>query len=154
MADDFELLHPSDKPALLGLSNPGLIAASSKALQDLEYKTHTVKTHGDFLSRFSQFQYHLVLLEELFDATAPNENLSLIGLQGMAMSQRRHAVCLLFGSSFKTLHPMQAFQQSVHAVVHPTDADKLNQILPKIVSDHELFYTVYRDSQLRVAQGK
>ena len=154
MAVELDLLSPNDRPALLGLSSPELLAGCQKTLQDLGYKVHRTASHADFLSRFAQVQYHLVILEELFEATSALENKALTSLQAMPMHQRRHAASLLLGRSYQTLHSLQAFQQSVHAVINSADLDKLPQIVQKVTADNDLFYSVYRDAQLRLAQGK
>lgn len=154
MAAEFELLTANDRPALLALSSPDLLSASRKALEELGYKIHNAVSHTEFLSRFTQIQYQVVILEELFDAASALENRALASLQGMPMNQRRHAVCFLVGRSYQSLNPMQAFQQSVHAVVNSADADKLPQIIQKVTADHDLFYHVFRDAQTRTAQGK
>ena len=72
----------------------------------------------------------------------------------MPMGLRRHAVIILIGNSFQSLHAMQAFRQSVHAVVNPADLHGLKQIIQQVVADTDLFLIMYRDSQTRIAQGK
>ena len=154
MAAEIDLLNATDRPVLLGLATPDWAAACKKTLEDLGYKVHCADSHSDFMSRFVQIQYPLLILEESFDAAPPQDNQTLKALQAMPMGQRRHVVSVLVGKSFQTLHPMQAFQQSVHAVVNAGDLGKLPQIIQKAVADHGLFYGVFRDSQLRLTQGK
>src|SRR6266566_6132624 len=117
MSNKFDFVSTTDKPALLAFSTPGWLEASRTALAELGYKVHTAATHGDFLVRFSQIHYQVVILEELFAANNIGENLTLQALQVMPMAQRRHSTVILFGDSFQTFTPMQAFQQSVHAVI-------------------------------------
>src|SRR5262245_13835303 len=121
MADRFEFISATDKPALLAFSSPEWLEAAKSALQELGYKVHTAATHGDFLIRFSQIRYQVVIVEELFAANTIDENMTLKALQSMPMSQRRHATVILFGDSFQTFTPMQAFQQSVHAVINSSE---------------------------------
>ena len=154
MAAEFELLNATDKPALLAVTNPDLLSACRQALEELGYKVHSVASHADFLTRFSQISYQIVILVELFDAGSPGNNRTLATLQSMPMNQRRHAVCMLFGASYQSLHPMQAFQQSVHGVINHTDLGKLGQIIQKVVSENDLFYSGYRDAQLLLAKSK
>ncbi|MBI2947955.1 MAG: hypothetical protein HYY23_09925 [Verrucomicrobia bacterium] len=154
MPADLDLLSSTDRPALLGLSSAEFLAACRKALEGLGYKVHHAASHAEFLSRFSQIQYQVAMVEDVFDAPSALENRALTALQGMPMSQRRHAVSFLLGRSFQTLNPMQAFQQSVHAVVNAADLDKLPQIVQKVTADHDLFYNIFRDSQNRLAQAK
>ena len=98
-------------------------------------------------------------LEELFACNAPEENPTLQSIQQMPMPQRRHAVFILLGSSLSTLSAMEAFQQSVHAVVNREELallgpNILGPIVQRVVADNDLFLNVYRDSQIRMAQGK
>src|SRR5882672_9907203 len=112
MSDQFEFLSATDKPALLAFSTPEWLETVKTALQELGYKVHTAATHSDFLIRFSQVHYAVVVLEERFAANTLEENITLQALQQMPMSQRRHATVVLFGDAFQTFTPMQAFAQS------------------------------------------
>ena len=89
MSNKFEFISATDKPALLAFSTPELLESARTALAELGYKIHTAATHGDFLIRFSQIRYQVVIVEELFAANNIAENLTLQALQGMPMSQRR-----------------------------------------------------------------
>jgi hypothetical protein len=72
----------------------------------------------------------------------------------MPMSVRRHVVVILIGHEYETLNQMQAFQQSVHAVVNPRDMRNLPQIIQHVVSENDLRLAIYRGIQLEMAQGK
>src|SRR6185436_3310093 len=121
MAGEFDFVSATDKPALLAFSTPEWLESAKGSLQELGYKVHTAATHSDFLIRFSQFRYQVVILEELFAANSIAENSTLTTLQNMPMSQRRHSTIVLFGSSLQTFTPMQAFQYSVNAVINPSE---------------------------------
>src|SRR4051812_27779850 len=147
MADRFEFLSTTDKPALLAFSTPEWLEAARTALVELGYKVHTAATHGDFLIRFSQIRYQVVILEEAFATNTMEENLTLKALQNMAMNQRRHATVILFGNAFQTFTPLQAFQQSVHAVINSSELFLLKQLIEKSVADNVLFLHSFRDAQ-------
>src|SRR5213594_3547814 len=91
MSGKFDFVSATDKPALLAFSSPEWLEAAKTALTELGYKVHTAATHGDFLIRFSQIRYQVVIVEELFAANNIGENLTLQALQHMPMGQRRHA---------------------------------------------------------------
>jgi hypothetical protein len=91
----------------------------------------------------------VVIIEELFAANDPSENLTLKAIQDMPMSQRRHATVILFGNSFQTFTPMQAFQQSVHAVINSSELFLLQQLIEKAVADNNLFLHSFREVQSR-----
>ncbi len=154
MAIEFDFTSPADKPALLAISSPRLMAEVRDVLTELGYAVHPAANHEDFLARFSQVQYQLVVVEELFSAAAPAENKTLLVLQNMPMPQRRHAVVILVGESFLTRNALQAFQQSVHAVVQSDDMPILPRVIQQAVAENSLFLNTYRETQLRIAQGK
>ena len=154
MSSKFDFISATDKPALLAFSTPEWLEAAKSALNELGYKVHTAATHGDFLIRFTQVRYHVVIVEELFAANTISENLTLQALQGMPMSQRRHSTVILFGESFQTFTPMQAFQQSVHAVINSSELFLLKQLIEKAVADNSLFLHSYRESQARAYSNK
>src|SRR5205807_4030374 len=111
MSTKFDFVSTTDKPALLAFSTPEWLEAAKNALNELGYKVHTAATHGDFLIRFTQVRYQVVVVEELFAANDLNENLTLQALQKMAISQRRSATVILFGNSFQTFTPLQALDR-------------------------------------------
>jgi hypothetical protein len=154
MAGEFETMFitAGDKPALVGCSNPERVEAARRALRDLGYKIHAVTSHQDFIARFSRIRYEVVILEELFAATKPEENLSLTMVQNMAMGQRRHAVIILLGDHFTTYDPMQAFQKSVHLVINGAEISMLKHLTEKILADNELFLHTYREVQGHIAK--
>src|SRR5205809_2517392 len=149
MSNKFDFVSASDKPALLAFSTPEWLEAARSALNELGYKVHTAATHGDFLIRFSQIRYQVVIVEELFAANNIGENLTLQALQSMPMGQRRHATVILFGESFQTFTPMQAFHQSVHAVINSSELFLLKQLIEKAIADNTLFLNSFREAQTR-----
>ena len=153
MPGDFEnqFVTAADKPALIAFSTPDWLEAVKVALKALGYKVHTAATHSDFLVRFSQVRYQVVIVEELFGANNVEENSTLKALQTMPMSLRRHATVILLGNSFQTFAPMEAFQQSVHAVINSSEMFMLKQLIEKAVAENDLFLQSYREVQNRVS---
>ena len=150
MNDQFDFISATDKPALLAFSTPEWLETVKTALQELGYKVHTAATHSDFLIRFSQVRYQVVILEERFAANSIEENLTLQALQQMPMNQRRHSTSILLGDSFQTFTPMQAFQQSVHAVINSSELFLIKQLIEKAVADNQMFLHSYREVQSRL----
>jgi hypothetical protein len=149
MSTKFDFISATDKPALLAFSTPEWLDAAKSALTELGYKVHTAATHSDFLIRFSQVRYQVVILEELFAANNIGENLTLQALQSMPMAQRRGSTVILFGDSFQTFTPMQAFQHSVHAVINSSELFLLKQLIEKAVADNTLFLHSYQEAQAK-----
>ena len=151
MSVEFDFITSSDKPALLGLSTPELLDTAGKALDQLGYKVHTAVNHGEFLHKFVQVPYQVVILEEIFSSNTSELNESLIGLQRMPMNLRRHTAVILFGFSLATFNPLQAFQMGVHAVVNPSEMFLLIQLIQKAVADNDMFLHSFREAQKRFA---
>src|SRR5580700_4433583 len=99
MGDEFDFISAADKPALLAFSTPEWMETAKASCQELGYKVHTAATHSDFLIRFTQIRYQVVIVEELFAANSIEENSTLTSLQQMPMAQRRHSTVILLGSS-------------------------------------------------------
>ncbi len=150
MNDQFEFISATDKPALVAFSTPEWMDAVKTALQELGYKVHTAATHSDFLIRFSQVRYQVVIVEERFAANTLEENLTLQALQQMPMNQRRHATIVLLGESFQTFTPLQAFQQSVHAVINSSELFLIKQLIEKSIADNQMFLHSYNEVQSRL----
>lgn len=153
MSDAFEtqFITAADRPALVALSNPEWIDVCKRVLREIGYKSHVAGTHQEFASRFSQVRYQVVITEELFAASKPEENLTLRTLQKMPVAQRRHSTIILLGNAFRTFDPMQAFYQSVHAVINSAEIPMLKQLVEKAVADNDLFLIGFRESQKRLS---
>lgn len=154
MAIDLDFLNPSYKPALLALSAEDVITACKDMLREMNYKVLVANNHDDFATRFNNVQFQVVLIEEQFGEPNPEGNVTLRTLQRMPMAQRRHAIIILLGHKFQTLNAMQAFTQSVHAVVNWADLGSLSQIIQQVTAENTLFLNVYREAQLRAGAGK
>jgi DNA-binding PucR family transcriptional regulator len=150
MSDSFDFISGDDKPALIAFSSPEWLETAKAALLELGYKVHTAATHSDFLVRFSQVHYQLVIIEERFGANTIEENLTIQALQVMPMNQRRHATIILLGESCQTFMPMEAFKHSVHAVINSGELFLLKQLVEKAVADNTLFQHSYREVQNRI----
>ena len=150
MNASFDFVGSEDKPALIAFSTPEWLETAKAALQELGYKVHTAATHSDFLIRFSQVHYQVVIVEELFAANTPAENLTLKALQNMPVNQRRHATVLLVGNSFQTFAPMEAFKNSVHAVINSSELFLVKQLVEKAVADNDSFLHSFREIQARI----
>jgi hypothetical protein len=151
MSMDFDFLTAADKPALIALSTPELQETAKTALDQLGYKVHTAVNHGEFIHKFGQVAYQVVIIEEMFSSATPDENESLLALQRMPMTSRRHSTVILFGFNMATFNPMQAYQQCAHAVVNPSEMFLLLQLIQKAVADNDMFLHTFREVQRRVA---
>lgn len=153
MPTELDFITTADKPALLGLSTPEWLDAAMVALNEHGYKVHTAGTHADFMARFLQNKYEIVIIEELFASNSLEENETFKSLQVMPMPQRRHCSIILLGDNVQTFNVLQAFQLSVHAVVNRTETFLLGQLIQKVVEDREYFWKTYQEAQTMLTQS-
>ncbi len=151
MALEFELLGADDKPALMVLSTTEYIEAAQSALQQLGYKVHHIASHDEFPNKYGQIPYQVVVTEERFAGSGLGSNPTLQYIQTLPMAQRRHSVFFLIGESLQTMHPMQAYVHSVHAVVNPAELSSLGQIIQRVVGENDMFMFAYRDVVAKLA---
>ena len=137
MPTELDFITTTDKPALLALSTPEWLDAAMVALNEQGYKVHTAGTHADFMARFLQNKYELVVTEEHFASNTAAENTTLTALQTLPMAQRRHCSIILLGDTVQTFNVLQAFQLIVHAVVNRSEMFLLGQLIQKVVEDRE-----------------
>lgn len=151
---EFDFIGPSDKPALVAITDGERQATARHVLIELGYKVHSIDTHEEFPTRFSEIQYQVLILDENFAAESIADNRTLYYVQHLAMSERRHCVALLLGRSFETLNALQAYQQSVHAVINYSELSLLTQLVQKCVAENDVFLMTFRQTLIRIAQGK
>jgi len=150
MSLEFDFITTSDRPALVGTTTPAVTDAMQAALAQLGYKVHMAQNHGEFLHRYTQVPYQMVVVEETFAGSTLESNESLQNIQPMLMVHRRHSVFVLVGASFATFNPLQAFQYGVHAVLNPSELFLAQQLLEKAAADNDLFLHTYRDNLRRL----
>ncbi len=154
MADRFDFVSATDKPALLALTNPEWITIVQTALSELGYKVQKIGTHLEFPNRFAQVPYQILVIEDQFSDTPLSENMTLRTVQVLPMVQRRHTTIILIGESYETLNALQAFQMSVHAVINYSEMTLFRQLVKKVISENDLFLSNFREIGQRVSQGK
>jgi hypothetical protein len=139
--DFFEV---GDKTSLI-CADASTTEAVKNTLRELGYKFHTAETPELAIERMRYTDYNCIVIHENFAGTSIRSNPVLNYLAPLPMLQRRDSFVCLVGESFKTLDAMQAFAQSVHLVVNPSDLPNLTAILKKGLMESETLYRSYRD---------
>lgn len=150
--DDLDIIGPNDEPALVAVTTPEVIAVVKPALQEIGYKVHMAENFDQFETRYSQINYHVVVIEEFFAGSDSLTNPSLQMVQELPMSLRRHAVFILIGQTMETLNALQAFSASVHCTINYAELSMFPDLVRKTVVENDLFLSTYRDTQRRVYQ--
>ena len=153
MSFDTEFISNNAAPALLAINMPEWLARSRAILTQCGYKVRAASNHEDFYSRLTRTRYEVVVMEEGFSSDSIVDNVSLYRVQQMAMPERRNTTMIILGNSFETLNPRQAFQQSVHAVLHPDDIESLGPVVQQAVTNNSLFNEVFNAAEQRLMNG-
>ena len=141
-SDFFEV---GDKTSLI-CADPATTESVKGTLRDLGFKFHTAETPEMAIERMRYTTYDCIVIHENFAGNSLRSNPILNYLATLPMAQRRNSFVCLLGPSFKTLDAMQAFAQSVHLVMTPTDLPNMTAILRKGFAEFEGLYRAYRDT--------
>ena len=140
--DFFEL---GDKTSLI-CGDPNTTEVAKTTLHELGFKYHTAETPELAVERMRYTSYDCIIVHENFAGSSLRSNAVLNYLTPLPMPQRRNSFVCLIGPSFKTLDAMQAFGQSVHLVLNPSDLTNLGPILKKGLAEFDLLYRAYKES--------
>ncbi|BCB96648.1 hypothetical protein JZK55_15700 [Dissulfurispira thermophila] len=134
------------KTALICDDNPETQDSINSALKNLNYKIDISTNSADTFEKVRFNQYDVIILNENFAGSTPENNEVLKFFQNMPMISRRHIFLALIGQNFKTLDNMTAFSKSVNAVINKSDIANLTNILKKSIADNEQFYKIYKET--------
>ena len=140
--DFFEL---GDKTSLI-CADPSTTESAKETLRELGFKFHTAETPELAVERMRYTNYDCIVVHENFAGSSLRSNAVLNYLGPLPMALRRYSFVCLIGPSFKTLDAMQAFAQSVHLVMNPSDLPNLGPILKKGLAEFEQLYRAYKDT--------
>jgi hypothetical protein len=140
--DFFEL---GDRTSII-CADPATTEIVRNSLKDLGFKMHFADSEDGALDRIRYTQYNCIVIHENFAGSILQTNAVIQHLAPLPMNQRRGSFICLIGDSFNTLDAMQAFAQSVHVVINPSDLPNLTAILKKGLAEFEMAYRVYRIS--------
>ena len=140
--DFFEV---GDKTSLI-CADPHTTELAKATLRELGFKYHTAETPELAVERMRYTNYDCIVTHENFAGASLKSNAVLTYLTSLPMTQRRMSFVCLIGASFQTLDAMQAFAQSVHLVLNPTDLPNFTAILKKGLAEFEVLYRAYRDT--------
>ena len=149
--EKMEFFELGDKTSLI-CGDPATTEAAKTVLYDLGFKFHTAETPELAVERMRYTNYDCIIVHENFAGSTLRSNSVLNYLAPLPMAQRRYSFVCLVGPSFKTLDAMQAFAQSVHLVLNPSDLTNLQAILKKGLAEFEILYRTYKETAEAVGE--
>ena len=149
--DKMDFFELGDKTSLI-CADPNTTELVKGTLRELGFKFHIAKAPELAIERMRYTSYDCILVQENFAGSSLRSNAILNYLSPLPMAQRRYSFVCLVGPSFKTLDAMQAFAQSVHLTLNPSDLPNMGPILKKGLAEFELLYRAYKETL--AAQGE
>ena len=149
--EKMEFFELGDKTSLI-CADPATTEVAKETLRELGYKFHTSETPELAIERMRYTNYDCIVLHENFAGSSLRSNAVLNYLAPLPMGQRRHSFVCLIGPSFITLDAMQAFGQSVHLVLNPSDLPNFGPIMKKGLAEFEALYRAYQDTMAAMGE--
>ena len=151
-AADTEEYEEELRSAMVCEDNAEFKGAISAALEGLKYSIEFASSAEDAFEKLKFNQYGIIVLNERFGGSTPENNAVYKFLQFMPMSARRRIFLALIGRDFKTGDNMTAFAKSASITVNGKDIPNLKAILKKSIADNDRFYKVFRESLLKMGK--
>jgi hypothetical protein len=149
----FDFLGPGVKTALACESDSAILSKLRFALKQMGYHTVEPPNTTDALKKMRFHSFDLIVMNELFDSSSPDDNPILTYLNDMMMSVRRNMFVALITTRFRTMDNMAAFNKSVNVVIHMKNLDEIAKILKRAIDDNQVFYRVFQESLVKSGKG-
>ena len=122
---DAEEYEEELRSALVCEDNAEFKSAINAALEGLKYGIEFAQSAEDAFEKLKFNQYGVIVLNERFGGSSPENNAVYKFLQFMPMSARRRIFLALIGKDFKTGDNMTAFAKSSNITVNEKDIRNL-----------------------------
>jgi len=149
----FDFIEDEGETALICESDPELKEKINKAMTEQGYMITEAVSAKDALKKMRFHTYDVVVIDERFDATSPDENNVLQYLENMAMVTRRNIFVALLTERFRSMDNMAAFNNSVNLVINMKNIDDAGTILKRGTSDNAAFYRVFKDTLRKMGKA-
>lgn len=148
-----EFYGDDEKLGLVLVRDPQIRNAINEALDGLGYRSLMEENAKQALKKMRLHACDVVFLSDGFDDVPLEKSPVMMYINRLSMSIRRRMFLALIGERFKTLDRLTAFAMSANLVVNEKDANSLNRILGKAISDNEKFYKVFTDTLKEVGKA-
>jgi predicted Zn finger-like uncharacterized protein len=149
----FDFLEEGTETALVCENEPDLRAKIREGLEGLGYQTREPKTPIEALKQMRFHTFDVIVLDELFGTTDPEENNVLRFLERMPMEERRNIYLALITERFRSSDHMAAFNKSVNIVINRSNINDIGPILKRGVAENVVFYRVYKESMIKTGRA-
>jgi CheY-like chemotaxis protein len=146
----FDFIEEGVETALVCEPDPKTNGVLQKMLEKMGYVITSPKNPMDALKQMRFHNFNLVLLNERFGTSNPDENHVRKYLDRLSMEFRREIFVILLTDRFRTNDNMAAFNKSVNLILNNKDIEQLRKVLATAISEHRTFYRIYKESMKAV----
>lgn len=141
----FDFIEEEGKTALVCEQDNAIREQMTSVLELMEYYITVPESSRDALKKMRYHNYDIILINELFDTPDPGANGVLIYLERLNMAIRRNIYVAMLTTRYRTMDHMAALNKSVNLIINLQNIGDFGKILNRGLTDHNLFYRVYRD---------
>jgi CheY-like chemotaxis protein len=149
----FDFLEEGAETALLCEPEPDIRAKLNGALKELGYQVGEPKSPIDALKQMRFHIFDVIVINEMFGTSDPDENNVLRFLDRLGMGTRRDIFVTLVTDRFRTNDNMAAFHKSVNLTVNKKNINDFKTILKRAVADNVAFYRVFREALIKTGRA-
>lgn len=144
----FDFVEEEGKTALVCEADPKLKEPIIENLNLMEYHITEVDNSRSALKKMRYHIYNVVIVNENFETSTPDQNVVLIYLERLNMSVRRNIFVAMLSTRFRTMDNMIALQKSVDMIINVKNIKDVGKILSRGVTDKDFFYRALKDAML------
>ena len=142
----FDFIEEDALTALICEPDPAVREKISSVLELMEYHLTTVSNTREALKKMRYHNYNVIVVNESFDTTSPDNNGVLLFLERLPMSTRRTIFVCLISSRYRTMDHMLALNKSVNMIINMKNINDFGKILSAAITDNDIFYRIYKES--------
>jgi len=142
----FDFVFTEGEKALVCESNPSLREMINTALTEEGYLITESDSVKEAVKIMRFHVYDVIVINERFDGSTPDENGVLQHLENLSMITRRKIFIVLITERFRTMDNMAAFNRSVNLVINLKNVADIATILKRGISENNAFYHVFRET--------
>jgi len=151
--ESLDFFEEGTKLALIMADNPERGDKMRSAVAELGYKQVSTENTRDAIGKLRFHHFDMIILCEGFEGQPLEQSQIVNFMNRLSMPVRRRVFFTLVADKFKTMDNVMAFAMSANVVINAKDADKLQLILKKAISENDKFYKVFMDALGETGKG-
>jgi len=142
----FEFIEDEGKTAMICEADPEVKKQIKPILDFMEYHITEINDSRDAIKKLRYNSYHMIIVNENFDTSDPDNNGVLIYLARLPMMIRRNIFVAMLSDRYRTMDHMMSLNKSVNMIINLTNLNEMERILKHGTSDTDFFYRIYQES--------